>query len=319
MKWRDWIWPAIGILAIIFSGWLLYKELSHISLEDIIDSLHRIPTRQWVLAGLASLAAYTVLAMYDGIALAHLNRKLPWRFIFLSSFTCYAISHNIGASVFSGAVVRYRAYSTQGLSTGEVGILVALCSFTFALGVLLLGGIVCIVNPDLILRFFDVPSWVSRAAGFGMLAIVALYAFGSWRGLKPLQIGRLRIFYPRLPIVGRQLVIAPLELMAAAAVLYFALPAEGNPGYFVVLGIFLVSFSAALLSHAPGGLGVMELVFVAAMPDLGVEDVMAALIVFRLLYLIVPFTISLLVVFLFERSQIVRKAALGRDNVQPKM
>ena len=31
----------------------------------------------------------------------------------------------------------------------------------------------------------------------------------------------------------------------------------------IVLGAFLASFSAALLSHAPGGLGVLELIFVA--------------------------------------------------------
>ena len=41
-------------------------------------------------------------------------------------------------------------------------------------------------------------------------------------------------------------------------------------------------------SHAPGGLGVLELVFLAGMPGVPQADVLAALLVFRLLYLIVP-------------------------------
>ena len=68
-----------------------------------------------------------------------------WRFVGLASFTTYAIAHNIGASVLSGAVIRYRAYSTKGLSVGEIGVLVAFCSFTFALGVATLGGLLLLV------------------------------------------------------------------------------------------------------------------------------------------------------------------------------
>lgn len=58
--------------------------------------------------------------------------------------------------------------------------------------------------------------------------------------------------YPRLPVVVRQLIAAPLELIAAAGIIYFVLPETGNPGFLVVLGAFMLSFSAGLLSN-PGG------------------------------------------------------------------
>ena len=86
--------------------------------------------------------------------------------------------------------------------------------------------------------------------------------------------------------------------------IYFALPEAGNPGYMIILGIFLVSFSAALISHAPGGLGVLELVFVTGLPDMNPADVIAALLVFRLFYLIIPFIMALFVILFFERSQL---------------
>ena len=305
MKLKDYVWPAIGLTAVVISVWLLYKELRSISLDDVIHSLNAIPLHRWFLAALSSLAAYAALAGYDRIALLHLRRKISWLFIALCSFTTYALSHNIGASVLSGAVVRYRAYSSQGMSGPEIALLIAFCSFTFLLGILTLTAFVLLIEPEILQRFnAELPLSVSYVLGFGSLVIVLLYVFGSWLHFKPLRVRRFTLEYPRLSVVAQQLVVGPLELVGAAAIIYFTLPVEDNPGFLVILGIFLVSFSAALISHAPGGLGVLELVFLTGLPDMNHADVLAALIIFRLFYLLIPFALSLLVVLYFERSQL---------------
>jgi uncharacterized membrane protein YbhN (UPF0104 family) len=230
----------------------------------------------------------------------------------LCSFTTYALSHNIGASVFSGAMVRYRAYSTKGLGAAQVAVLVALCSFTFGLGTILLGGLVLTIKPELLLRLEGrVPSVLTnpagaRVLGLVLLGFVALYVVGSILHFKPLYIRKFKIEYPRPEVMVRQLIAAPLEIVGAAGIIYFALPEMGNPGFLVVLAAFLASFSAALLSHAPGGLGVLELVFVAMMPDIPKAELVAALLVFRLFYLIIPFIASLVIVLLFERARLAR-------------
>jgi uncharacterized membrane protein YbhN (UPF0104 family) len=298
------IWPIVGLAAVALSVWLLYHELRGVSFEDLGDSFAAISVRNWALAGVATLVAYAALAGYDRVALMHLGRKVDLLFVALTSFTAYAVAHNIGASVFSGALVRYRAYSSRGLTAAEVGVLVAFCSFTFALGTLLLTGLVLVVEPGILDRFVDVlPLEASAPTGLVLLALVALYVAGSWLHLKPLRLGRFELQYPRLPIVARQLLIGPLELAAAAAIVYFALPSAGNPGYLAVLGIFMISFSIALISHAPGGLGVLELAFINGLSEIKEADVLAALIVFRLLYLIVPFVLSLFLILIFERQQ----------------
>ncbi len=309
MKWKDYIWPAIGLGAVTISVWLLYKELRSISLEDVIDSLAAITLKQWLLSASCALLSYMSLAGYDRIALKHLNKKISWLFISLCSFTAYALSHNIGASVISGAVVRYRAYSSKGLSGAEVAVLVGFCSFTFALGTLILSAIVLLIEPDLLQRFNgDIPESLAIAAGIVILVLVALYVFGSWMQLRPLRIGsKFQLSYPRLSVVKWQLLIAPLELIGAAGIIYFALPEAGHPGFLIVLGIFLISFSAALISNAPGGLGVLEFLFITGLPNLNPADVLAALIVFRLLYLLIPFGISLIVVLVFEKSEFAKK------------
>lgn len=312
---KEHLWPLVGLLAVAFSAWLLYHELRGISLEDVLESLEAIPLSNWGLAALSTLLAYAALAGYDRIALLHMGKKVPWPFIAMSAFTTYALAHNLGASVLSGAVVRYRAYTSRGLTGGHVGVLVAFCSLTFVLGVVVLAGVVLVLKPALPARFFpEFPYWLAMGLGGSLLALVALYALGSRLGLRPIKLRDIELWYPRLPVVGWQLLVAPLELIGAAGIIYFALPPESNPGYVLVLGIFLASFSAALLSHAPGGLGVLEVVFLLALPEADPADVIAALLVFRLFYLLLPLALALPLVLLFERAQLRRAFSRRRSS-----
>lgn len=315
---RDFIWPVVGILAVVLSCWLLYHKLRILSISEVWESLQAVSLHHYLLAVLSTLAAYAALAWYDRIALLHLGIKnISWWYVSVTSFTTYALSHNIGASVFSGAVVRYRAYSVKGLSATQVAILVGLCSFTFVLGVIILGGIVLTIQPHLLgelsgkLHHFSEPlhnllssEKTSLYIGITLLGFVALYVLGSLANLRPLHIRKFRLEYPRPAVMVRQLIAGPLELLGAAGIIYFAIPTEVNPGFIVILAVFLASFSAALISHAPGGLGVFELCFTTALSNIPQADVIAAVLVFRLLYLILPFAASIVVVILHERASL---------------
>lgn len=305
---KTYFWPVVGLTAIVVSVRALVDELRDLSLNEFLASFQAISLESWLLATGSTLLAYAALAAYDKLALDHLGHRISLWFITLCSFTTYALSHNLGASVFSGAVVRYRAYRSKGLTAGEVGVLVAFCSFTFTLGTLVLSAIVLILRPNIIERFSEfLPIGMSLTTGGLILALIALYVLGSLIGLRPLHTRWFQLHYPRPSIVLRQLIIGPLELLGAAGIIYFALPEAGNPGYVVILGIFLASFSAALLSHAPGGLGVLEFVFIAALPEMDPADVLAALAIFRLLYLLIPFVMALVVILAFEHSRFVEE------------
>ena len=99
-------WPIIGLGAVAVSFWLLAKELHGLSLSSLREAIGSISPGRWILAIASTLLAYIALAGYDRIALLHLGRRISWRFVGLASFTAYAIAHNIGASVLSGAVIR---------------------------------------------------------------------------------------------------------------------------------------------------------------------------------------------------------------------
>lgn len=350
-RYLDYLWPLIGLVAVIWSVDLLWDKLKTEAGTDaaILARLEQgglwdnivivasrigqkiavIPSDAFFHAGLATLVAYAALAWYDRIALIHLGREkgISWLYISVCSFVTYALSHNIGASVFSGGMVRFRAYTAKGLTAAEVAVLIALCSYTFAFGTILLMGLVLLYEPEILRPLtrlstrFAIGDGTAWWIGVGMLGFVALYTLGSWLKFKPLRFGKFELIYPRLPIVARQYLAAPLELAGAAGIIYFALPEQGNPGFMIVLGAFLLSFSAGLLSQVPGGVGVMEAVFLAVMPQIPAPAVFAALLVWRMYYLIIPLVISLPVVLAFERAQLrktKRAAAVAQADAKAR-
>jgi uncharacterized membrane protein YbhN (UPF0104 family) len=300
---HDAAWPIIGLGAVAVSSWLLFKDLRGLSFASLKSALFSISPARWLLAVGSTSLAYAALAWYDRIALLHLGRRLSWRYVAAASFTAYALAHNIGASVLSGAIVRYRAYSEKGLSVGEIGVLVAFCSFTFALGAATVGGFCLLLHPELAKRFAGAPLWLGQAVAAALVAAPSLYVIGALLHFPSLKIGPFELVYPRPQVAARQLLAGPLELIGASGIIYFTLPAAANPGFVIALGVFVASFSIALISHAPGGLGVLEFTFLQAMPDTPQANVVAALLVFRLLYLILPLMFALIVVLDYERRR----------------
>lgn len=83
---------------------------------------------------------------------------------------------------------------------------------------------------------------VSIVIALLMLAFVLVYVFGSWLRLRPLKIGSFRLEYPRMSVVRQQLIVAPLELIGAAGIIYFALPEAGNPDFSLFSAFFWSRF-----------------------------------------------------------------------------
>ena len=82
---------------------------------------------------------------------------------------------------------------------------------------------------------------------------------------RPLRFFRWRVSLPPLRLTLYQIAIACGDLLVATTVLYTLLPpAEG--GYVRVLGVFMLAFVAAVLSHTPCGYGVFDVLIVEFLP-----------------------------------------------------
>ena len=273
---REFVWPVIGLLAVVVSAWLLYHELRDLSLRGGVVEPHgdsrRIdiswprcrpwsPTRRSP-GTTASRSCISASATSPGGS-SRCARSPPTR--------CRTTSAPRSSP---GALVRYRAYTSKGLSAPQVAVLVALCSFTFAPR----HDPARRARADHRARALRAPAGrrsrtvltnptTARVIGLVLLGFVVLYVLGSLLHLRPLVIRKLQA---RVSAPGRD--GAPARRRAARTAggrrhHLFRAAGDGQPrAYIAVLAVFLASFSAALVSHAPGGLGVFELVFVPSCP-----------------------------------------------------
>ena len=114
-------------------------------------------------------------------------------------------------------------------------------------------------------------------------------------GVKPRVIGRdgWQVTLPGGPPTLIQIAIGIVDLGCCAAAMYMLLPDEPNLGFVTVAVIFVSATLLGFASHAPGGLGVFDAAMMVALWQFDKEDLLAGLLLFRLLYYIVPFVLSL--------------------------
>jgi len=284
----------LSVVIIVVAVTVLYRILHDIDLDELLDALEATDWRTLGIAGLFVAAGYLTLTFYDLFALRTIGRsEVPYRVAALGSFTSYAVGHNVGASVFSGGAVRYRIYSAWGLSVIEVTKICFVAGLTFWLGNAAMLGMGVLDAPQAARAIDQLPLWVNRVFALVVLALLAAYI--AWVWVKPRIIGRegWKVSLPGGPLTLVQIAIGILDLSCCALAMYMLVPDEPNLGFVTVAVIFVAATLLGFASHAPGGLGVFDAAMMIALWQFDKEDLLAGLLVFRLLYYIVPFVISL--------------------------
>src|ERR1700761_6257144 len=275
---------------------VLYHILRNINPRALLAALKATNPRTLGIAGCFVAGGYVTLTLYDLFALRTIGRTdVPYRIAALGGFTSYSVGHNVGASVFSGGAVRYRIYSDWGLSVIEVTKVCFVAGLTFWLGNVTVLGLGVLYAPQAARAIDQLPLWCNRI--FGVLLIALLTAYVAWVWVKPRPIRRdgWHLTLPGGPLTLVQIGIGIIDLGCCAAAMYMLVPDEPNLGFVTVAVIFVAAPLLGFASHAPGGLGVFDAAMLVALWQFDKEDLLAGLLLFRLLYYIVPFVLSLLV------------------------
>src|SRR5215813_10454351 len=275
---------------------VLYRILRDIDPDELIDAIEATDWRTLLIAALFVAGGYLTLTFYDLFALRTIGRPdVPYRVAALSGFTSYAVGHNVGASVFSGGAVRYRIYSACGLSVIDVTKICFIAGLTFWLGNATVLGLGVLFSPQAARALDQLPLWSNRLLAVAILAMLAAYV--AWVCVKPRVIGRegWQVTLPAGPLTLLQIAIGIVDLACCAAAMYMLVPDEPNLGFVTVAVIFVAATLLGFASHAPGGLGVFDAAMLVALWQFDKEDLLAGLLLFRLLYYIVPFVLSLAV------------------------
>jgi glycosyltransferase 2 family protein len=285
---------VLSVTIIAIAVVVLYRILRDIDPDELIDAIEATDWRTLFLAGLFVAGGYLTLTFYDLFALRTIGRSdVPYRVAALAGFSSYAVGHNVGASVFSGGAVRYRIYSSWALTVIDVTKICFVAGLTFWLGNATVLGLGVLYNPQAARALDQLPLWSNRLLALVILALLGAYV--AWVWVKPRVIGRdgWQVTLPGGPLTLLQIAIGIVDLACCAAAMYMLVPDEPNLGFVTVAVIFVAATLLGFASHAPGGLGVFDAAMLVALWQFDKEDLLAGLLLFRLLYYIVPFALSL--------------------------
>jgi uncharacterized membrane protein YbhN (UPF0104 family) len=318
---------VISITVIGIACYVLYHMLRGIDVAEVIDAIKSTEPAQIALAALFVAAGYFTLTFYDWFAVRAIGRiDVPYRVNALAGFTSYSIGHNVGASVFTGGAVRYRIYSAWGLNAIDVAKICFLAGLTFWLGNAAVLGLGIAWHPEAAANIDQLPVWLNRTAAF--ITIIALASYVAWVWARPRVVGRgpWTVTLPGGALTLLQIGIGIVDLGFCALAMYVLTPDEPNLGFVTVAVIFVSATLLGFASHSPGGLGVFDAAMLVGLWQMDREDLLAGMLLFRVLYYIVPFVISVILLTLREvilgtrskRLQRLAAMAEAQTRVEPR-
>jgi uncharacterized membrane protein YbhN (UPF0104 family) len=291
-------WHRVGVvlsIAIIaVAAVVLYRKLQGINVSKVLTALATVEYRDVAVAAMFVAGGYFTLTFYDLFALRTIGRKdVPYRIAALAGFTSYSVGHNVGASVFTGGAVRYRIYSAWGLDAVEVAKICFVAGLTFWLGNITVLGFGFAYHPEAAAAIDQMPAWLNRVLGIAALTVLLTYVL--WVSSAPRVIGRqnweVRLPSGRLTLL--QIAIGIVDLGFCALAMYMLVPNEPQIEFIDVAVIFITATLLGFASHSPGGLGVFDAAMLVALWEYDTEQLLAGLLLFRLLYYLIPFTLAL--------------------------
>ena len=305
---------AVGFAVIAVASAVLYRLLSDIEPREVVDALKGAEVKNVVIAALLVAAAYLTLTFYDYFALRTIGRpEISYRTAALAAFTSYSIGHNVGFSIFSGGTVRYRIYSPSGLNVFEVAKVCFVAGLTFWLGNLAVLGLGLLIAPEAASAIDQLPPLVNR--GLGAAALTGLVSYVIWVSLAPRHIGRgsWDVRFPTGHLTLVQILIGIVDLGFCAAAMYVLMPATPEIDFIWLAVIFVSATLLGFASHSPGGLGVFDAAMLVGLMNFDKEDLLASLLIFRLLYYIIPFALALAIVGIRESVLGIKPLLQGID------
>ena len=310
----SWNWIGFALSAIIvgISIYVLAHILKDIDFARVAAHVRAMPASRIGRALLFIGGAYATLTCYDLFALRTIGANhVPYRIAALASFTSYTIGHNIGATAFSGGAIRYRIYSQFGLGVVDVAKICFLTGLTFWLGNLVVLGSGMAYRPDAPGRILQLSPDTVRGIGIAGLFLLCAYVAYVSRRSRAIGIRNWRVVLPGGLSTLIQIGIGLADLGCSSLAMYSVVPSAGDEEFFTVAVAFVSATLLGFASHAPGSLGVFDAAMLVALPGMPKEELVAGLLVFRVLYFMVPFGVALVTMACWESMLFIRRGRVA--------
>ena len=294
-----WLGRAFITVIVALAAWLLLRLLRDVDWNEVLATLAAYPMITLVGAVVLVACSYLLYGAYDLLGRHYTHHTLSRRTTASIAFVAYACNLNLGPIV--GAVgLRLRLYTRYGLRAAQVARIVGLSFVTNWSGYLLLGGAVLALRQVELPPSMSIGTGALQVLGVLMMALPVAYVVACARSKR--REWHVRGHHFRLPAAGTaalQVACACTNWAVIAGVIWALLPAQVPYG--TVLATFLSASVVALAAHIPGGLGVLEGVFLYALGDrVAPHTLLAALLAFRAMYYLLPLAVAGATFFVLE-------------------
>lgn len=292
-------WPQYLLVAAVtmFAVFLLYRTLSRYDWEELVNAVTAVSYGHLAVALGFTALSYFSLTFFDWLALHYACHPLPYRRAAIASFTSLSIGHTVGLAALSSGAIRYRFYSRWGLRGSEVAQVIVFSGMTVGLGLAILGGAALLFEPDLAMEVLGLSRGAVRLLAAVALALPVAYISAAALLRRAVSIRGREMRMPTLKLALAQVVIGPLNFVFVAAALHQAVLSLADISYLSVASAYVSANVATLITHVPGGLGVIEAVLVYLLPGTGL---IGAILVFRFAYFLVPLVLGLVTLAVSE-------------------
>jgi len=294
---RSRLKTSLGILASVaiagLAAYVLYSTFQRISLADVFANVRATPAGTLWLAAACAAGAFSVLAAYEVAVVRYVKHCIGRAKPVITALIAFPLGHAIGQTLLSGSALRYRMYAPAGFSAMEVGATVLLCGLPYALAFGLLLDLALVFGAESLAPLFRISSEWLFALGCLGLVKDAGYVLFVWKRKKPIRLGGWAVNLPTLRMTGLQIVVGIADIVLISSVLYLLLPDSAQIAFLPFVAVYLASILVGVVSHVPAGLGVLESMLLLLLPHVPPEQLLASVLLYRVIYEVIPLVIAL--------------------------
>ena len=284
---------AVSVVIVLVASMILFRLLRDIEVDTVVVALRAKRMPDVAVAAALVMASYAALTFYDYFALRTIGRRdVPYRVAAFANFTSYTIGHNLGLTVAGAAVIRLRIYGAWGIGVVDIAKIAFITGLTFWLGNAVVLGAGLVTEPEAARTITDLPPWVNRSIGLAALAGIVAYLAWLLPRQRAVGRGKWRIALPSWRLTLLQIAIGVADLCLATLAMQALLPLQLSIDFTALLVVFVTAVLLGFVSHAPGSLGVIEATMLVGLPQFPKEELLASLLVFRVLYFVIPLCLA---------------------------
>ena len=109
-----------------------------------------------------------------------------------------------------------------------------------------------------------------------------------------------KVVLPSARLTFLQILIGVVDLAFCALAFYLLMPVHPDIDFVSVAVVFILATLLGFASHAPGSLGVFDAAVLVALPQFSREHLVATLLMYRVLYFVIPFMLAITILGMRE-------------------